>query len=149
MSTRRNVKGIVAAVVALAALALPAPAGAQTAPRPQLEMQDHSADVFVVQWQYVPSEVRIKQGETFTFGNYDPVGGVPAHSLDEAVPGCTAPPYTGNNRGNAGCRYPRFSSGLVDHGHVHEVHGVESLPPGSYDFTCQVHSFMKGTLIVE
>ena len=145
----RSVIGITTAVVTLAVLALPRPVGAELTAHPHLEMQAHPADVFVVQWQYAPSEVRVSQGETFSFGNYDPVGGVPAHSLDEAVPDCTAPPYTGNNPGNAGCRYPRFSSGLVDHGHVHTVAGVENLPPGRYPFTCQVHSFMKGTLIVE
>jgi plastocyanin len=32
---------------------------------------------------------------------------------------------------------------------VHQVHGVDKLPPGTYQFVCQVHPFMHGTLIVE
>ncbi len=149
MNNLKVIIAIVAAASAVQALALPPPATAAPAPRPALEMQAHPADVAVVQWQYVPAEVTIKQGQTLTFGNYDPVAGVPAHSLDEAVPGCTAPPYTGNNPGRAGCRQPSFSSGLVDHGHVHPVYGVENLLPGRYGFTCQVHPFMTGTLIVQ
>lgn len=112
---------------------------------------DHPADVIAfASWQYVPSTVHVKQGQTFKFGNYDPMGGIPAHSLDEVIPGCTSPPYTKNNSDVGGtCDYPRFSSGLVDHGQVHTMHGVEKLPAGTYQFTCQVHSFMKGTLVVE
>lgn len=149
MHNPKIIIGILAAASTMYALALPPPANAEPAARPALEMQAHPADVAVVQWQYVPAEVTIEQGETLTFGNYDPVAGVPAHSLDEAVPRCTTPPYTGNNPGRAGCRQPMFSSGLVDHGHVHRVHGVEDLLPGRYGFTCQVHPFMTGTLIVE
>lgn len=97
--------------------------------------------------------MRISQGETFKFGNYDPCpggAGIAGHSLDEVVPGCTAPPYTKNNAGNDGtCTYPRFTSGLTDHGHVHPVAGSDQLAPGTYQFTCQVHNFMKGTLVVE
>jgi plastocyanin len=111
--------------------------------------QDHPGDVTAVEYQYVPDTVRVQQGETFTFGNYDPRGGIPGHSIVEIVPGCTSPPYTGNNAGQGTCEYPRFTSGLVDHGHVHEVSGVESLPPGTYRFTCQVHPDMEGTLVVE
>lgn len=111
--------------------------------------QDHPADVTAVEFLYLPSTVHVQQGETFTFGNYDPRGGIPGHSIVEVIPGCTAPPYTGNNPGQGTCEYPRFTSGLVDHGHVHEVSGVKSLPPGTYKFTCQVHPDMRGTLIVE
>jgi plastocyanin len=122
---------------------------ARQAPADQITGQDHPADVFVEAWQYVPATVHIKRGQSFKFGNYDmyPYGaGIAGHSLEEAIPGCTAPPYHTRN----GChRYPRFTSGLVDHGYVHEVEGVETLPPGTYPFTCQVHSQMRGTLIVE
>lgn len=129
-------------------MALAAPAGAHKVSSPArpadaITGQEHPAQVFAFSLHYVPSTVTIRQGESLTFGNYDPVFGVPAHSLDEVVPDCTAPPYTGQN-----CRYPRFSSGLVDHGYVHHVNGVESLPPGTYEFTCQVHPFMRGTLVV-
>jgi len=43
----------------------------------------------------------------------------------------------------------RATSALVDHGYGHKVEGVENLPPGQYPFTCQVHSQMRGTRIVE
>jgi plastocyanin len=112
-------------------------------------LQNHPADVAVLFWHYVPDTVLVKQGHTFTFGNYDPEYGIPAHSLDEVVTDCTTPPFTGNDPGHPGCSYPRFSSGLVDHGYVHRVDGVERLPVGTYHFTCQVHPFMKGTLIVD
>ena len=61
-------------------------------------------------------------------------------------PGCTSPPF----KTNKGCdRYPRFTSALTDHGYVHNVEGVEKLPAGQYPFTCQIHSQMAGTLVVE
>ena len=47
------------------------------------------------------------------------------------------------------CSYPRFSSGLTDWTYVHEVDGVDKLAPGTYYFTCQVHPFMRGTLIAD
>jgi plastocyanin len=155
---------ILLSVMVLAALGLAVPTRAAKATAPagpaadsrvghvpvdDITGQDHPADVFVEAWQYVPSVVHIKQGQKLKFGNYDmwPYGaGVAGHSLEEAIPGCTVPPY----RTNRGCdRLPRFSSGLVDHGYVHEVEGVENLPPGRYPFTCQVHSQMQGVLIVE
>lgn len=109
--------------------------------------QDHPGDVAVLGWQYLPAEVHIHQGETFTFGNYDPIQGMPSHSIDEYIPGCTAPPY-GKGAGK-NCPPTRFTSALVDWGHVHEVRGTDTLEPGSYDFVCQVHPFMRGTLVVE
>jgi plastocyanin len=150
---------VVAAVLSLGALGLAGPASAEKAAAPAAQKtqqpsdditgQDHPADVFVEAWQYIPSTVHVKRGSKIKFGNYDmyPYGaGIAAHSMEEAIPGCTAPPYhTGK-----GCdRYPRFTSGLTDHGYVHKVEGVEALPPGSYPFTCQIHSQMKGTLVVE
>jgi plastocyanin len=96
--------------------------------------------------------VTIKRGDTLTFGNYDPTWwGMDGHSLDEVVPNCTAPPYTGNSAPKSGnaCWYPRFSSGLVDHGLVKKVAGVETLEPGTYDFLCMVHPAMRGRLIVQ
>jgi plastocyanin len=143
--TRLRYKPVaVAAVIALPLLA--AAAAAQADP---VTGQDHPGDVAVVESQYVPSTVRVKQGESFTFGNYDPRGGIPAHSIVESVPGCTDAPYIGNNEGQGKCRYPRFSTGLVDHGYVHKTYHVEDLAPGKYEFTCQVHPDMHGTLIVE
>lgn len=136
--------------MALLAVGVPGP-GAPPANADEITGYDHPADVFAfAAWKYVPATVTVNQGQSFKFGNYDPFGGIPAHSLDELVPGCTAPPYTKNNAGNDGtCAYPRFSSGLVDHGQVHAMHGVDKLAVGSYEFICQVHPFMTGTLIVK
>lgn len=146
--TNRKVRLLGTAVGAVALVATMSGSPAQ-ADQHQGADYPHPADVFVLNWEYIPSTVEISQGSQLKFGNYDAERGIPAHSLDEVVPGCTAPPYTGNNPGGPGCRYPRFSSGLTDHGQVHYVHGVEDLEPGSYQFTCQVHEFMKGTLVVK
>jgi plastocyanin len=111
--------------------------------------QPHPAQVWAVNFHYVhlgdaPDVVTIDQGKELTFGNYDPIMGIQAHSLTEIVPNCTAPPHTSKN-----CRYPKFTTGLVDHGYVHKVAGANKLPVGTYQFNCQVHAFMKGTLIVK
>lgn len=142
---------IVVAVLGLGSLGLAGPVSAEK-PTPADDLvtgQDHPADVFVEAWQYIPSTVHVKQGSRLKFGNYDvwPYGaGIAAHSLEEAIPGCTSPPY----HTNKGCdRYPLFTSALTDHGFVHEVAGVPELPRGEYPFTCQIHSQMRGTLIVE
>ncbi len=156
-STTRRRAGVVLTLVCLSALGLGGPAkAAETppiqrtpAPADDITGQDHPADVFVEAWQYVPAEVHVKRGGHVKFGNYDlwPYGaGIAAHSLEEAMPGCTQPPY----KPNGGCdRYPRFTSALTDHGYVHNVEGVDKLGPGRYPFTCQIHSQMHGVLVVE
>lgn len=141
-TNRRRLAGIVSAAALVITMAA-APAGADKSDQP------HPAEIFAFNFQYVHvgdavNVMTIKQGESFKFGNYDPIMGIQAHSLSEIVPSCTAPPHNGTN-----CRYPRFSSGLVDHGYVHNVAGANKLPAGTYQFNCQVHAFMKGTLIVK
>lgn len=124
------------------------PGSAEADPIEDYTTQAHPADVFASGWQYFPSnEIRIPQGGTFKFGNYDAIQGIPSHSIDEYIPGCTAPPY----KAGAGAKCPptRFSSGLTDWMQVHEMHGTDKLAKGSYEFVCQVHPFMRGTLIVE
>ena len=149
----RRPLGFVLAGLALAMLvAGPADAGVPAGQRPNdpVTGQPHPADIFAFFMHYMPATITVKQGHTFKFGNYDPYFGIEAHSLDEVVPGCTEPPYTKNDADKGGtCGYPRFSSGLVDHGYVHRVAGVEKLGKGTYQFNCQVHPFMKGTLVVE
>lgn len=156
MSIRKRT-GIALAVMALGALGLAAPANAdKVSPAQQAEPsedlvtgQDHPADVFVEAWQYIPSTVHMKAGGKLKFGNYDmyPYGaGIAAHSMEEAIPGCTSPPYKTDGKCD---RYPLFTSALTDHGYVHNVEGVDKLPKGTYPFTCQIHSQMTGTLIVE
>jgi plastocyanin len=148
---------ILVTVIGLGALGLAGPASAEKAapaqklqqPTDDITGQDHPADVFVQAWNYIPPTVTVKRGSKIKFGNYDmwPYGaGIAAHSMEEAIPGCTAPPY----HTNKGCdRYPRFTSALTDHGYVHNVEGVDKLPPGQYPFTCQIHSQMRGTLVIE
>jgi plastocyanin len=158
MRTRAGI--VIAAALGLAALGLAGPASAHTAkatpshkvgqvPADDITGQDHPADVFVEAWNYFPPEVHVKKGSHIKFGNYDmwPYGaGIAAHSMEEAIPGCTAPPY----KTGTGCdRYPRFTSALTDHGYVHNVEGVDKLEPGRYPFTCQIHSQMRGVLVVE
>ena len=154
VGTTRRRAAIVLAVIGLAALGLPGPAEAEKAhstsrpaePADQITGQDHPADVAVFFFQYIPTTVQVNRGSTIKFGNYDmyPYGaGITAHSLTEAIPGCTEPPFTGCDR------HPRFSTALVDHGYVHNVEGVDKLPPGQYPFTCQMHQQMRGTLIVK
>ena len=152
-ATIKRRAGIVVAVFGVAALGLAGPAGAEKVaptkaaqPADDITGQDHPADVIVEAWQYIPPTVRIKRGSKIKFGNYDmyPYGaGIAAHSMEEAIPGCTSPPYKKCDR------YPKFTSALTDHGYVHNVEGVDKLPPGEYPFTCQIHSQMRGTLIVE
>ena len=157
---KRTINGravIIVAAIGLGALGLAGPASADKAapahktqvPADDITGQDHPADVFVEAWQYFPPTVHVKKGSKIKFGNYDmyPYGaGIAAHSLEEAIPGCTSPPY----KTGTGCdRYPRFTSALTDHGYVHNVEGVDKLEPGRYPFTCQIHSQMRGTLVVE
>lgn len=124
------------------------PGSAVADPIEDYTTQPHPADVFAAGWQYFPSStVTIKQGETFKFGNYDFVQGIPSHSIDEYIPGCTAPPY-GKGAGKD-CPPTRFSSGLADWMQVKQMSGTDKLPRGSYEFVCQVHPFMRGTLVVE
>jgi plastocyanin len=156
-TTLRRRAGIVVVVIGLAALGLAGPADAEKAapsqktqqPADDITGQDHPADVMVQAWQYIPPTVHVKRGGKIKFGNYDmyPYGaGIAAHSMEEAIPGCTSPPY----HTNKGCdRYPKFTSALTDHGYVHNVEGVDKLSPGEYPFTCQIHSQMRGTLVIE
>lgn len=157
MSTMRRRAAAVLAVIGLATVGLAGPADAEKAtptarpaePADQITGQDHPADVAVFAWQYLPTTVHVKRGGSIKFGNYDMVpygAGVTAHSLTEAIPGCTEPPH---NAGEPCSRYPRFSSALVDHGYVAKVEGVENLPPGQYPFSCQMHQQMRGTLVIE
>ena len=159
MRDMRTRAGIVIVAIGLAAFGLAGPAAAAKAkpasnhavqkPADDITGQDHPADVFVEAWQYIPAEVHVKKGGHIKFGNYDmwPYGaGIAAHSMEEAIPGCTSPPY----KTGTGCdRYPRFTSALTDHGYVHNVEGVDKLEPGRYPFTCQIHSQMRGVLVVE
>jgi hypothetical protein len=92
-----------------------------------------AADQVVVatSWTYAPTPVHVAQGQALTFGNLE---WVPAegHSLTHAVA-----------RGTE-----RFTSPIVPPASHAPVAGVERLPAGTYRFTCRVHPFMAGTLVI-
>src|SRR5919106_1643361 len=107
----KKISGVVLTAVLVAFLVTAVPAGAG-AGGPGGGGYPHPADVWASSgWKYMPETVTIHRGSKLKFGNYDLTGGIPAHSLDEKVDGCTSPPYEGNNPGKGECRYPRFSSG--------------------------------------
>ena len=111
-----------AAAVAVASIGfVPSGAGAE------------STVVSVVRFSYSPDPMEIKVGEELTFVNLDPVSG-DGHSLSHAPPK------------GAGLR---FSSGILAPGTSGPVAGVAELEPGRYNFTCFVHPFMLGRLIVK
>ena len=75
---------------------------------------------------YLTPLVVAGQGDSLSFGNYDPLA---QHDLDSDRPG-------------------QFSSPLIGNGQSTRVSGVEALPPGNYGFHCSLHAWMKGSLTV-
>jgi plastocyanin len=84
---------------------------------------------------FVPEEVNLERGGTLQFFNPDWMGRLEfdGHTLTEL-------------RSDGP---PRFGSGLVTFPTAAEVKGVSSLAPGDYTFRCDVHPFMRGTLVIE
>ena len=74
---------------------------------------------------YVNPDIPIDQGEKLTFLNPD----VAPHDVTSAEPGL-------------------FASETVGAGSEVPVTGAESLPAGTYDYICSVHTYMTGTLTV-
>jgi len=115
------------AAAAAAVVALPIGGGSHPA---------HAADtamVTVYADHFLPATVTLAHGGTLQFFDPDPWGNgeAPGHTVTERrFPG------------------PRFDSGVVGLGKAAEVSGVSALAPGSYAFTCRIHPFMRGTLIV-
>jgi plastocyanin len=121
---RRRV--LLAAALAIVA-ALPLAGASHPARAAETQMVTVYADHFV------PATVTVARGGTLEFFDPDPWGNgeAPGHTLTERhVPG------------------PRFDSGVVGLGRAAEVGGVPTLAPGNYAFTCRIHPFMHGTLIV-
>jgi spore coat protein A len=82
---------------------------------------------------FLPATVTVDRGGTVQFFDPDPWGNgeAPGHTVTELHP-----------------PRPRFDSGIVPLGRAAEVAGVAALAPGSYVFTCRIHPFMRGSLIV-
>jgi len=87
----------------------------------------------VAPWRYSPNPIEINQGDRLTLANLDTLSGAgEGHSLTQAVkPG-----------------QELFHSPITPPGTSSAVAGVDKLPKGEYRFTCRVHAFMRGTLVV-
>jgi hypothetical protein len=97
---------------------------------------------FVTAWftHYIPSKIKIARGSTPQFFNPDLYGGPfggKRHTITEV-----------RNLHFDSPGPPRFDVS-VDFGHSAPLTGVEKLKPGTYDFTCRVHPFMTGKLLIE
>jgi plastocyanin len=101
---------------------------AGAAPAPAKE----SHQVVVVAWSYVPGNVEIQQGDSVTLVNVDAAALSEGHSVTQF-----------------GVRPPAFDSGIVAPGTTGDVKGAGGLAPGTYDFFCQVHPFIRGRLTVK
>lgn len=118
----RAALAVTSMVMLLASGAMPAEAGSGPA----------AVVVAVAPWRYSPNPIEISQGDTLTFANFDSMSG-DGHSLSHAVkPG-----------------QERFQSPITPPGTSSTVVGVDGLPKGEYRFTCRVHAFMHGTLVVQ
>ena len=97
---------------------------------------------FLTAWftHYIPEKLKVPRGSTPQFFNPDLYGGPfggKRHTITEVRNLHFDPPGP-----------PRFDVS-VGFGQVAPLTGVEKLKPGTYDFICRVHPFMKGKLIVE
>lgn len=81
-----------------------------------------SVTIVISNFQFIPSEVSVHQGEEIIVHNEDSVG----HTL------------TADNRS--------FGTGVIPPGHT--VHFIIHDKPGTYPFLCLIHQFMTGTIVV-
>ena len=89
--------------------------------------------VVVAPWRYSPNPIELNQGDRLTLANFDTISGAgEGHSVTQAVkPG-----------------QELFHSPITPPGTSSAVIGVDKLQKGQYRFTCRVHAFMRGTLVV-
>ncbi len=115
------------AAIAVALATLPLGCGAPHAHAASTQLVTVYAD------HLLPYSVSIERGGTLEFFDPDPWGNgeAPGHTVTEL-----------------NLPKPRFDSGVVGLGKAAEVSGVSALPPGTYVFTCRIHPFMRGMLIV-
>ncbi|MCL5054023.1 cupredoxin domain-containing protein [Ferrimicrobium acidiphilum] len=81
-----------------------------------------SATIVISNFQFIPDQVVVHQGEEIIVHNEDSVG----HTL------------TANNGS--------FGTGVISPGHT--VHFIIHDKPGTYPFLCRIHQFMTGTIVV-
>jgi plastocyanin len=81
-----------------------------------------SVTIVISNFQFIPDEVTVHQGEEVIIHNEDSVG----HT------------FTAVNRS--------FNTGVIPPGHT--VHIIIHNKPGTYPFLCLIHQFMTGTLVV-
>lgn len=114
------------AVIVLAFALLLAACGSSTAStsgiHPGPAANAKSATIVISNFQFIPDEVTVHDGEELIIHNEDQVN----HT------------FTAVNRD--------FNTGVIPPGHT--VHFVVHLKPGTYPFLCLIHQFMTGTLIV-
>lgn len=87
--------------------------------------------VVIAAFAYHPSVVAIAAGDTMSVSNID--------AFPHNIVSVDNNPATGQ---------PWFRSALGDVYIGRDVSGVASTPPGSYLFTCDLHTFMTGVLVV-
>ena len=124
-------RSLLAILVASTALGLPAGAVASTAP-----IQAHlvaGPGGFVSVGTYYTPVVVIERGQPISFTNLD----VEPHNV-------VATRKTGRGRH----RHPLFASEVIEFGQSAPVSGVTKLRPGSYEFFCGLHPWMRGTIVV-
>jgi len=92
-----------------------------TAPASAAEQQ-----AYAVGLMYATPAIVVSQGDTLRFNNEDPVA---AHNILSDTAG-------------------QFTSPLVAQGQSTLVSGVDKLAPGTYQFHCQLHSWMHGAIEV-
>jgi plastocyanin len=82
---------------------------------------------------YYTVVVAITKGQTVTFSNYD----IEPHDV-----------ISTKTVGKGVHSRPLFQSRLLDFGGSAPVAGVTRLPPGSYEFYCSLHPWMRAQLVV-
>ena len=117
---------------AATALVLPAGAGATTAPVSAQILAGPGG--FVSVGNYYTPVVVIERGQPISFSNYD----IEPHNV-----------VATRRTGKGGRRRPLFASKVIDFRQSTPVLGVTKLAPGTYQFLCTLHPWMRGTLVVE
>lgn len=120
---RRTTFARLALALTTAAVLVPAP--------PASAAEQQMVGAFFI--DYLPHAVQIRQGDSLTLVNTDPVAGE-GHTFTQATYGNVA---------------PKFDSDVTPFGQSSEVRGIPELPVGEYVIHCRIHASMKGSLFVD